>query len=121
MVASENPVIIDQSYHNGGTKGGVIKSSNNYQNCHLAKPRTQSANGKGVKVSDVHYARIHGSSASDQAITFNCDADLGCSGIVMDHVNMVSATSGHKVFASCKNAHGSFYASKVSCLTQYYL
>ncbi|EOA22760.1 hypothetical protein CARUB_v10003473mg [Capsella rubella] len=116
MVASENPIIIDQSYHNKGTNGGKRKSSNSYQNCHLAKPRSQHGNSKGVKVSDVRYTRIHGSSASDQAITLNCDADLGCAGIVMDHVNMISSTSGHKVFASCKNAQGSFYASKVSCL-----
>ncbi|XP_010453903.1 PREDICTED: probable polygalacturonase At3g15720 isoform X1 [Camelina sativa] len=121
MVASENPIIIDQSYHNGGTNGGKGKSSNKYQNCHLARPKSQTGNGKGVKVSDVRYTRIHGSSASDQAITLNCDADLGCVGIVMDNVNMVSATTGHKVFASCKNAHGSFYDSKVTCLKKYYL
>ncbi|KAG7550946.1 Parallel beta-helix repeat [Arabidopsis thaliana x Arabidopsis arenosa] len=120
MVASENPIIIDQTYHNGGTNGGRSKSSNSYQNCHLAaKQRTQSGNGKGVKVSDVRYSSIRGSSASDQAITLNCDADLGCSDIVMNNVNMVSATFGHKVFATCKNAHGSFFASKVNCLKKY--
>jgi len=41
---------------------------------------------------------------------------LGCSDIVMDNVNMVSATFGHKLFSSCKNAHGSLFASKVDCL-----
>ncbi|KAL9279744.1 putative polygalacturonase [Arabidopsis thaliana] len=117
MVSSENPIIIDQTYHNGGTNGGISKSSSSYQNCHLtAKERTPSGNGKGVKVSDVRYARIRGSSASDQDITLNCDADLGCSDIVMDNVNMVPATFGHKVFASCKNAHGSLFGSKVDCL-----
>lgn len=118
MVASGNPIIIDQNYHVGSKNRGV----NNNQNCHLrrsfGKPRAQSSNGKGVKVSDVRYTRIHGSSASDQAITLNCDADLGCVDIVMDHVNMVSVTSGHKVFASCNNAHGIYVASLVSCLKQ---
>lgn len=118
MVASENPIIIDQSYNNGGKDIlEVSKFSNNYQNCRL-KPQTQSGNGKGVKVSDVRYSRIRGSSASDQAITLNCDADLGCEDIEMDNVNMVSAKSGHKLFASCKNAHGSYFASTVSCITQ---
>ncbi|VVB14880.1 unnamed protein product [Arabis nemorensis] len=119
MVASENPVIIDQKYNNHGSKNGRL---NSYQSCHLTsslgEARSKSVNGKGVKVSDVRYTRIHGSSASDQAITLNCDADLGCANIVMDHVNMVSATSGHKVFASCNNAHGSYVSSLASCLTK---
>ncbi|VVB14884.1 unnamed protein product [Arabis nemorensis] len=119
MVASENPVIIDQKYNNHGSKNGRL---NSYQSSHLTsslgEARSKSVNGKGVKVSDVRYTRIHGSSASDQAITLNCDADLGCANIVMDHVNMVSATSGHKVFASCNNAHGSYVSSLASCLTK---
>ncbi|KFK44652.1 hypothetical protein AALP_AA1G286400 [Arabis alpina] len=117
MIASGNPIIIDQNYHDASKNGRV--SSN--QNCHLTQsfgePWSKSLNGKGVKVSDVRYTRIHGTSASDQAITMNCDAELGCADIVMDHVNLVSATSGHQVFASCNNAHGSYVSSQGSCLT----
>ncbi|KAL1195442.1 putative polygalacturonase [Cardamine amara subsp. amara] len=116
MVASENPIIVDQSYNNRGKDMiEVSKLYSNYQNCHL-KPQSQ--NGKGVKVSSVRYSRIYGSSASDEAITLNCDADLGCQDIVMENVNMVSSISGHKLFASCKNAHGSYFATPVSCITQ---
>lgn len=126
MVASGNPIIIEQNYHNWGSKNGILSFAaayNSYQGCHLSRPfvetQSQSGNGKGVKVSDVRYARIRGSSASDEAITLNCDENLGCADIVMDHVDMVSATSGHKVFASCKNAYGNFFDSLLSCLKKY--
>ncbi|CAA7051531.1 unnamed protein product [Microthlaspi erraticum] len=125
MVASGNPIIIEQNYHNYGK--GILnfeEAYNRYQGCHLSRSsfvetKSQSGNGKGVKVSDVRYSRIRGSSASDEAITLNCDENLGCADIVMDHVDMVSATSGHKVFASCKNVHGNFFDSLLSCFKKY--
>ncbi|CAH2072545.1 unnamed protein product [Thlaspi arvense] len=110
MVASKNPIIIDQNYHDTGTDGYVGFEESLDKSCHLS-PAYQiqsSSNGRGVKVSNVRYSRIRGSSASDKAITLNCDAELGCADIMMDHVKIVSATSGRNLIASCNNAHGVF-------------
>ncbi|KAF8097891.1 hypothetical protein N665_0279s0021 [Sinapis alba] len=118
MVASENPIIIEQNYHDRGKNRDVSFEYSNYQSCHVNRfyqTLSGSGNGRGVKVSDVRYTRIHGSSASSEAITMNCDADLGCVDIVMDNVNIVSAKSGHKVSASCKNVQGKYFDSLISC------
>ncbi|KAG2239310.1 hypothetical protein Bca52824_090170 [Brassica carinata] len=119
MVASENPIIIEQNYHNRGKNGEVSFEYSNSQSCHVNRFYQTlsggSGNGRGVKVSDVRYANIHGSSASCEAITMNCDADLGCVDIVMEHVDIVSAKSGHKVYASCKNVHWKYFDSLISC------
>ncbi|CAH8358688.1 unnamed protein product [Eruca vesicaria subsp. sativa] len=120
MVDSKNPIIIEQNYHNKGTSGEVSFEYGNSLNCG-GKSRfykTESGEARGVKVSNVRYSRIYGSSASDEAITLNCDADLGCEDIVMDHVNIVSATAGHVVSASCKNVHGSHFDSLISCFNK---
>lgn len=117
MVASQNPIIIEQNYHNRGQNGEVSFEHSNYQSCHVNRfyQTLSGGNGRGVKVSDIRYTRIHGSSASSEAITMNCEAGLGCVDIVMDHVNIVSAKSGHKVSASCKNVHGKYFDSLISC------
>ncbi|CAH8320141.1 unnamed protein product [Eruca vesicaria subsp. sativa] len=118
MVASENPIIIEQNYHDRANNAEASFEYSNSQSCHVNRLHhtlSGSGNGRGVKVSDVSYTRIHGSSASDEAITMNCDADLGCVDIVMNHVNIVSARSGHKVLASCKNVHGKYFDSLISC------
>lgn len=117
MVDSGNPIIIEQNYINRGKIEEVGFEYSNYQN-RGSKNRfykTESGNERGVKVSDVRYSRIYGTSASDDAVTFNCNADLGCDDIVMDHVNIVSAKAGHQVSASCNNVHGSYLNSPVSC------
>ncbi|KAG2300326.1 hypothetical protein Bca52824_036798 [Brassica carinata] len=118
MVDSQNPIIIEQNYINRGKIEEVGFEYSNYQN-RGSKNRfykTESGNGRGVKVSDVRYSRIYGTSASDDAVTFNCNADLGCDNIVMDHVNIVSAKAGQVVSASCNNVHGSYLNSPVSCI-----
>ncbi|CAF2344089.1 unnamed protein product [Brassica napus] len=121
MVDSKNPIIIEQNYLNRGKIEEVSFENSNYQN-RGGKNRfykTESGNGRGVKVSDVRYSRIYGSSASDDAVTFNCNADLGCEDIVMDHVDIVSAKAGHAVSASCKNVRGSYFSSPVSCIKKH--
>ncbi|KAF3569162.1 hypothetical protein DY000_02018786 [Brassica cretica] len=121
MVDSKNPIIIEQNYINRGKIEEVSFENSNYQN-RGGKNRfykTESGNGRGVKVSDVRYSRIYGSSASDEAVTFNCNADLGCEDIVMDHVNIVSAKAGQGVSASCTNVRGSYFYSPINCIKKH--
>ncbi|KAI3706825.1 hypothetical protein L6452_24817 [Arctium lappa] len=84
----ENPIIIDQHY--------CLSSENHY--CPI--PPTAGA----VQVSDVTYTNIHGSSASKQAITFNCSEKVKCTGIQTNGVHI----TGQDVVAYCVNAQGNF-------------
>ncbi|KAJ0671224.1 putative endo-polygalacturonase [Helianthus annuus] len=79
LINVKNPIIIDQHYGNE-----AITSA--------------------VKVSDVTYRNIHGSSASKIAINFDCDEEVKCTGIVTDEVGI----TGDDVYADCKNVDGKF-------------
>ncbi|PRQ37152.1 putative polygalacturonase [Rosa chinensis] len=94
---SQNPIIIDQHYCNGG------------HNC--------PAKTGAVKVSNVTFSGITGTSASEQAITLDC-SDLGCTDILMDHVNITSA-SGLPLRSVCNKASGkaSFTSPPIPCLS----
>ncbi|KAG2728282.1 hypothetical protein I3843_01G194000 [Carya illinoinensis] len=80
----ESPIIIDQNY------------CPNNQNC----PRQSS----GVKISKVTYRNIRGTSATEEAVTFDCSPSTPCSGIRLQDIKLtymkMAATS------SCKNIVG---------------
>ncbi|XP_047342151.1 polygalacturonase-like [Impatiens glandulifera] len=86
MVDVQNPVIIDQQYCNGK------------KNCpHM---------GSGIKVSDVTYQDIRGTSASKVAVTFKCNKDKPCSGIKMRGVTVKHGDSKAAVKSECANVVG---------------
>lgn len=59
----------------------------------------------GVKISDVTYQDIHGTSATELAVKFDCSSANPCSGIKLQDVKL---TYKNKVAeASCANAGGS--------------
>ncbi|KAG7639374.1 Polygalacturonase ADPG2 [Arabidopsis thaliana] len=74
----KNPIIIDQDY------------------CDKSKCTTEKS---AVQVKNVVYRDISGTSASENAITFNCSKNYPCQGIVLDRVNI----KGGK--ATCTNAN----------------
>ncbi|KAI3687725.1 hypothetical protein L1987_81427 [Smallanthus sonchifolius] len=88
LVNVENPIIIDQHY------------CTNAENSFCQAPSTDPA----VQVSDVLYMNIHGTSASKQAITFNCSGKFNCTGIQTYQVGITGADD----FSYCKNAQGKF-------------
>ena len=57
-----------------------------------------------VKVSDVTYTNIYGSSATKQAITFNCSGKYNCTEIVTNEVGI----TGHNEISYCQNTQGKF-------------
>ncbi|KAK9079489.1 hypothetical protein SSX86_001161 [Deinandra increscens subsp. villosa] len=91
LVNVENPIIIDQHY------------CTNAENSFCPSPPSDPA----VQVSNVMYLNIHGSSASKQAITFNCSGKYKCTGIITDQV----AIYGVGDFSYCKNANGKFIST----------
>ncbi|KAK1259042.1 putative polygalacturonase [Acorus gramineus] len=95
-----NPIIIDQYYCNG--------------------PRGQCANEtSAVQISNVRYSNLHGSASGVMAINLACSLSVGCTGIVMDDINISSGISGKPATSYCLNVHGRIQGSispAVSCL-----
>nr|KYP48787.1 Polygalacturonase [Cajanus cajan] len=92
----ENPIIIDQNY------------------C----PNNQGCPGQtsGIKISQITYSNINGTSATPEAVTFDCSPSSPCQGIKLQDINLnyndKAATS------SCKNIEGTSSGTLVpeSCL-----
>nr|KYP36951.1 putative polygalacturonase At3g15720 family [Cajanus cajan] len=80
LMEATNPVIIDQQY-------------NPYDSVHA------------VRVSDVSYHNVKGTSSSKHAIKLHCDKTIGCTNIVLNGINITTIT-GEKTYASCKNVKG---------------
>ncbi|KAK9079488.1 hypothetical protein SSX86_001160 [Deinandra increscens subsp. villosa] len=101
LVNVENPIIIDQHYCNGNI-------TSNFDN-HVCPPQPSA---EAVQVSDVTYTNIHGSSAANRAIVFDCSEKYKCTGIVTNNVHI----SGGGI-AYCKNTQGQFVDTipNVSC------
>nr|KAJ0201323.1 hypothetical protein LSAT_V11C600307070 [Lactuca sativa] len=88
LVNVENPIIIDQHY------------CTNSENSDCLAPPDASA----VKVSDVTYTNIYGSSTTKQAITFNCSGKYNCTEIVTNEVGI----TGLNDISYCQNTQGKF-------------
>ncbi|XP_050270403.1 polygalacturonase-like [Quercus robur] len=80
----QNPIVIDQNYcpHNINCPGQV----------------------SGVKISDVLYQDIRGTSATQIAIKFDCSAKNPCTGIRIENVNLIYPNQVAQSF--CTNAIG---------------
>ncbi|KAF3774153.1 putative rhamnogalacturonase A [Nymphaea thermarum] len=91
-----NPIIIDQHY------------CPNNQGC--------SNQNSGVKISQVTYNNIKGTSATQVAVDFSCSASAPCQGIKMSNVQLTY--KGQPAKASCDHAFGSSSGSvsPPSCL-----
>ncbi|GFP83125.1 polygalacturonase [Phtheirospermum japonicum] len=84
IVNAQNPILIDQNY------------CPNRKNC----PNK----GSGVKISDITYEDVHGTSASQVAVKFDCSKTNPCSGIKLDGVKLTY--NNKPAMASCANAGG---------------
>ncbi|KAM7493012.1 hypothetical protein LguiB_027621 [Lonicera macranthoides] len=97
----QNPIIIDQHYCDYAEDGPIHKYCSDKK--------------KAVKISDVTYKNVQGSSATKIGIKLDCSSIVGCANIAMDHVDI----SGDGVIASCNNAKGtaSHTSPQVPCLS----
>ncbi|KAI3781913.1 hypothetical protein L2E82_11941 [Cichorium intybus] len=84
--AVNNPIIIDQNYCD---VRGTCKEEKT-----------------GVKINDVVYENLNGTSSSEIAINLNCSKFVHCSGIIMENITLVSIQEGNPVTANCTNAEG---------------
>ena len=58
----------------------------------------------GVKISDVTYQDIHGTSATEVAVKFDCSSKYPCSRIRLENVKLTYKNQA--ALASCSNAGG---------------
>ena len=77
------------------------------------KPNADSA----VEISGVTYSNIRGTSVGDYAIELKCEHNIGCTDIVLDHINITRADGG-EAGVICVGGHGNFSSCNpvVSCL-----
>ncbi|KAJ6908798.1 polygalacturonase-like [Populus alba x Populus x berolinensis] len=96
MTNVQNPIVIDQNYCPGE------------ENC--------PGQFSGVKISDVTYQDIHGSSATDIAVKFDCSKKYPCAGIKLEDVKLTY--KNQQAEAACSNAGGvaSGLVQPTSCL-----
>ncbi|WMV15175.1 hypothetical protein MTR67_008560 [Solanum verrucosum] len=84
MVNVKNPILIDQNY------------CPNHESC----PHQ----GSGIKISDVTYQDIRGTSATKIAVKLDCSITNPCSGIILEDLNL--SYQNQQTEASCVNARG---------------
>ncbi|BBH02336.1 Pectin lyase-like superfamily protein [Prunus dulcis] len=82
MINVQNPIVIDQNYC--PEKKGVLVS--------------------GVRISDVTYQDIHGSSATEVAVKFDCSSKYPCSKIRLENVKLTY--KNQVAVATCSHAGG---------------
>ncbi|KAK8593891.1 hypothetical protein V6N12_045964 [Hibiscus sabdariffa] len=97
LIASGNPIVIDQHYCNGRD--------------HHCQDQE-----KAVAISGVTFSGFQGTSAVVEAINLDCSKQ-GCRGITINNVN-ISSSVGQDLRAVCNNAHGTTASTVpvVSCL-----
>ncbi|KAA8540480.1 hypothetical protein F0562_024601 [Nyssa sinensis] len=100
FIAASNPIIIDQFYCPPGVD---------------CQNKTSA-----IKLSDISYTAISGTSTSDKVIDLSCSQSVGCTNIVLDHVYITPTVQGKRIYANCFNAHGRASHTKpaVKCLLQ---
>ncbi|KAK8706728.1 hypothetical protein V6N13_057805 [Hibiscus sabdariffa] len=98
LIASGNPIVIDQHYCNG----------------HGHHCQDQE---KAIAVSNVTFRGFRGTSAAVEAINLDCSKQ-GCRGITIDNIN-ISSSVGKDLRVVCNNAYGTTASTvpEVSCLS----
>ncbi|KAL5737514.1 hypothetical protein ACOSP7_030275 [Xanthoceras sorbifolium] len=93
----DNPIIIDQQY------------------CPL---KNCEPGASGVKINDVRFSNIWGTTTTQMAVTLNCSASNPCQNIETRDINIVYRGVGGGALSYCSNAHGASYGQHYppSCL-----
>ena len=126
MTNVQNPIVIDQNYcpDNKDCPGQVIliliislliyKSS---MNEYVSFDHLEELQASGIKISNVTYKDIHGTSATQVAVKFDCSKKHPCTGIRLEDVKLTYRN--RLAYASCRNVDGTASGTSVqpqSCL-----
>ena len=80
----QNPIIIDQNYNSKNKNGG-----------------------SNVKLSDVHFRNIRGTSATGVAVALHCSEAAPCEGVELADINLTTAKGG-AISSVCEHAKATF-------------
>ncbi|QCE13052.1 polygalacturonase [Vigna unguiculata] len=99
VVGVKRPVIIDQNYF------GLLDEKKS-----------------AVKISEVSYRNVKGTTSGERAVELSCDPNVGCNDIVLDHISITKEDGGESK-ASCTGAQGTCFLCNpiVSCLSNLHL
>ncbi|KAK1580871.1 hypothetical protein Q3G72_016007 [Acer saccharum] len=72
----------------------------------------------GVKISDVQFSNIYGTTNTQIAVTLNCSKSNPCQNIEMRDINIAYNGGGGPAKPACANAYGASYGQEhpLSCL-----
>ncbi|GLJ10109.1 hypothetical protein SUGI_0122320 [Cryptomeria japonica] len=90
-----NPIIINQFYCDTGDTGSACK-----------------AQGSAVKISNVKYNNIRGTSATEDGITLSCSQSGSCTGIAMENIDLVTG-SGAQAACNAQNVQGRTFGNSI--------
>ncbi|KAJ7008272.1 exopolygalacturonase [Populus alba x Populus x berolinensis] len=99
MDSVKNPIIIDQKY--GSRNAAVIHRQKPYHIMYtLATPSR-------VKISNVHYQNIKGTSTSNVAVSFLCSSSVPCQGVELVDIDLayIGQKANMPLSSSCLNAN----------------
>ncbi|KAI3926541.1 hypothetical protein MKX01_011437 [Papaver californicum] len=82
----DNPIVIDQYYCNGKSNCGNHTSA--------------------VKVSQVTFKGLRGTTTNEVAIDLSCSETVGCTNIILENIQVKHIKRGKKTISNCINAHG---------------
>ncbi|KAJ0744277.1 putative endo-polygalacturonase [Helianthus annuus] len=93
-----------------GKGGADVVENIEVRNCTMQKTlagvRIKSWQTSAIRLSDISYSGITGTSMMDSVINLSCSESVACTNIAMDNVYISSVIPGRKVFGKCINAHG---------------
>ena len=74
--------------------------------------------GSGIKITNVSYKNVEGTSATPVAVRFDCSPSRPCTGIAMRNVRLSYGKQRRAAESLCRNAHGVAYGQVApsSCL-----
>ncbi|CAN1166327.1 Probable polygalacturonase At3g15720 [Linum perenne] len=102
LVEAQNPIIIDQNYFD----------KNSFD--HVNPPKSSS----DIKISNVLFSQVHGSTTDEKAIVFICGENNGCTNIFVENIKITSTIPGKKLVSVCENGSGirsKFVMPEITC------
>ncbi|KAK1581661.1 hypothetical protein Q3G72_007823 [Acer saccharum] len=72
----------------------------------------QNQGSSGLKISDVHFSNIHGTTMMQIAVTLNCSQSNPCQKIDMRDINIAYNGGGGPAKSTCAIAHGTAYGQE---------
>ncbi|CAN1166329.1 Probable polygalacturonase At3g15720 [Linum perenne] len=98
LVDAQNPIIIDQNYFDKNSFGQESSSD--------------------IKISNVLFSQVHGSTTDEKAIVFICGENNGCTNIFVENIKITSTIPGKKLVSVCENGSGirsKFVMPEITC------